>query len=60
VRLGARLDEVIESIARSEKPFLKKAITEVFEEAYKEGYADGRADCSEESMDFLAEETDEE
>lgn len=41
MRLGARLDQVIEAIARGEKPFLKRAITEVYEEAWREGRADG-------------------
>lgn len=59
MRLGARLDEVIEAIARGERPLLEKAITEVFNEAYREGYQDGRQDCSEESVEFLEEENEE-
>jgi flagellar biosynthesis/type III secretory pathway protein FliH len=51
MRLGARLDQIIESIAKGERPLLKAAITQVYEEAYREGYTDGQQDCKDEQGD---------
>jgi hypothetical protein len=56
VRLGARLDQVIDEVLKGNRSYIAGAIKEVYNQAYREGYQDGRSDCAEESVEFLTEE----